>query len=389
MEERGERLGEAAWELLQRLVRERLARKAGAHLVEPQLESLELQLSLPLAGPGADAASFAERLTAAVDQLLDDAVERAAIFRPGQAYCHRCESADCAHASPADCRQIFVGYSPTGTPRWKDFAQFCLERKHPLVDKLYDDPPALISLVQDRRALHGSMLDAFQNRAFELLGQLTVGFFSVRATAAEGRGVLAVSVQVVASTHRGSVPRVDLNLLGRSPSGQGLEQLWDRHEELPWRRSIRWAQAALQTLVPRGTPRDGRSIARMLPELERRVIGILQGLGRRLEREQRARSRRTKHAEQRHVSGSRPTPKAIDDARSVNEESLLVDARKGTLVVLGQRGRTHFFTSEGQHVSSVRYSRDAIARKLKLELWSEATRDQLASFRRMIELQVS
>ena len=44
----------------------------------------------------------------------------------------------------------------------------------------------------------------------------------------------------------------------------------------------------------------------------------------------------------------------------------------GSRVVLGQRGRTHFFTSEGQHVSSVRYSREAIARKLSLEQWSEA-----------------
>ena len=65
----------------------------------------------------------------------------------------------------------------------------------------------------------------------------------------------------------------------------------------------------------------------------------------------------------------------------------MVDARSGTLVVLGQRGRTHFFTSEGQHVSSVRYSRDAIARKLKLEQWCEASRDQLETFRRMIEAQ--
>ena len=388
MEERGETLGEVAWELLQRIVRERIARKPGAHLIEPQLESLELQLSLPLAGPNADAASFAERLGEAVDRLLDDAVERAAVFRPGNAYCHRCESADCEHAVPLDCRHVFIGYSPTGTPRWSDFGQFCLDRKHPLVDKLYDDPPALVSLLQNRRELHGSMVEAFQNRSFELLGQLTVGFFSVRTTAEEGRGVLAITVQVVASRHRGSLPRVDLNLLGRSPSGQALEHLWDRHEELPWRRSIRWAQAALQTLVPRRAPSAGRSVEQTMPDLERRVGGILQGLGRRLEREQRARSRRTRHAERRHVSGSRPTPKAIDDARAVNDESLLVDVRSGTFVVLGQRGRTHFFTGEGQHVSSVRYSRDAIARKLKLERWCEASREQIESFRRMIEVQV-
>ena len=124
-----------------------------------------------------------------------------------------------------------------------------------------------------------------------------------------------------------------------------------------------------------------------LPDLERRVGGILEGLGRRLEREHRARSRRTRHAERRHASGSRPTPKAIDDARVVDEESLMVDERSGTLVVLGQRGRTHYFTGEGQHVSSVRYSREAIARKLKQEQWSEASPEQIETFRRLIEAQ--
>jgi hypothetical protein len=63
----------------------------------------------------------------------------------------------------------------------------------------------------------------------------------------------------------------------------------------------------------------------------------------------------------------------------------MIDARSGTLVVLGQRGRTHFFTSAGQHVSSVRYSREAIARKRKLEQWSGASREQIESFRRLIE----
>jgi hypothetical protein len=378
MEGRGETLGEVAWELLQRVVREKLARRPGAHLIEQRLESLELRLGLPLGGPEADARSFARQLDAAIDRLLDDAVEQVATFRPGHAYCHRCERAGCEHSLPPSCRHVFVGYTPTGTPRWEDFAQYCLDSRHPRVDKLYDEPPALITLVQDRRSLLGTMLDAFQNDALDLVGQLTVGFFSVRSTAEEGRGVLAVSVQVVAS--RRGLPRVDLNLLGRSPSGHGLERLWDRHEELPWRKSIRWAQSALQTLVPRRGARG-----QLANDLEQRVVGILQGLGRRLEREHRARSRRTRHAERRHVSGKRPTPKAIDDARAVGDHGVMLDARSDTVVVLGDRGRTHFFTRGGQLVSSVRYSRDAIARKLKQEQWRELSRDEILAFRELVE----
>ena len=90
----------------------------------------------------------------------------------------------------------------------------------------------------------------------------------------------------------------------------------------------------------------------------------------------RARARRTRHAEVRHASGERPTRKAVDDARVARGEQCYVDERSGTLVVLGDRGRTHFFTADGQHVSSVRYSKDAIARKLKLEVWRKASADE-------------
>ena len=49
--------------------------------------------------------------------------------------------------------------------------------------------------------------------------------------------------------------------------------------------------------------------------------------------------------------------------------------------MLGYRGRTHFFAQDGQLVSSVRYSRDSIARKLKLRLWSRAPEEVRKAFR--------
>ena len=58
-----------------------------------------------------------------------------------------------------------------------------------------------------------------------------------------------------------------------------------------------------------------------------------------------------------------------------------MDQRSGTLVVLGDRGRTHFFTPDGRLVSSVRYSREAIERKVKAELWRPAAEEQLKAFR--------
>jgi hypothetical protein len=189
--------------------------------------------------------------------------------------------------------------------------------------------------------------------------------------------VLAITVQVAAWWSVDGVPRSGLNLLGRSPRGGGLEALWDRLGEPPWRRAVRWAQSALQA-GPRGRPANQGTSRE---ELERHAGNVLNGLARRLQRERRARTRRTGHAEYRHASGERPTRKALEDARAADPDSLLVDRRSGALIVLGERGRTHFFTEQGQLVSSVRYSREAIQRKLKAELWRRAPVEIRDAFR--------
>jgi hypothetical protein len=373
-------LGEVAWDVLQRIVREILSRRQGGHLVEADLRERELRLPLPLRGTEDAPDRFAERLVRSIEAMVDEAVEHAAAFRPGRAYCHRCVSASCEHTVPPSCRHVFVGYGPTGSPRWADFAQLCLDLKHPEVDRLYDQPPAFLTLVQDRATLHAGILDPFRNEAFELMGQVCAGFFTVSARAHEGRGVLALTIQAAETRGRGGRRRLGLNLLGRTPGGEDLDALWERHDELPWRPAVHWAQSALDSLAPV----SGRS--RRLPgeAIEHRVSGIMRGLARRLERDRRARARRTRHAEDRHASGQRPTRKALDDAREAGPESMLVDERRRTVVVLGDRGRTHFFTADGQHVSSVRYSKEAIARKIKLETWRQASTAEIESLRQRL-----
>jgi hypothetical protein len=188
--------------------------------------------------------------------------------------------------------------------------------------------------------------------------------------------VIAITFQVAASLPRGGPVRLGLNVLGRTPAGEPLESLWDRHRDLPWRTAVRWAQSALRTVKIPGGRIDAR--------VHGRVEGILRGLARRLERGTRARTRRTDHAEDRHLSGRRPTRKAIEDVRDAGSDGFLVDERSGTVVVLGDRGRTHFFSLEGRLVSSVTYSRDAIGRKVKLGIWREATGDEAEELRRRL-----
>jgi hypothetical protein len=351
-------LGEIAGDVLQRIVRELLARKAGGHLIEARLEEIELRLPLALR---ADPADFADDLVGTLDRILDDAIQHAAAFRPGRAFCHRCAQAGCEHSVPPSCREVFVGYAPTGVPLWKDFAQHCLDLKHPEVDRLYDEPPAFLTWVQAGDELRRRLLTAFRSPSYELFGQIAAGFFPVKTRQEEGRGVLALTFQVVGSRGRRD-RRLALNLLGVAPSGEELETLWERYREVPWMRAVRWAQSALASIRIGGRRRRGSLDDR---EVDVRIEGILRGMARRLEREHRARSRRTHHAEHRHESGRRPTRNAIDDIRAAGPDAILVDERSGTVVVLGDRGRTHFFTAEGRLVSSVRYSPDAIERKRK------------------------
>jgi hypothetical protein len=378
IKDRVEQLGEETHALLCEMVRELLARKSGSHLVEATLATLDLQLPLALKGADADPANFSRQLTDSINEFIDAAVQHAAVFRPGHAYCHRCEGGMCEHSQPPSSRHVFTGYAQTGTPRWLDLAQFCLERKHPEVDRLYNDTPAFVTIVSGSDELHRGMLGVFRQGSYELLGQVIGGFFTVPTRLEEGRGVLALTVQAAASRSRNGGHRYGLNILGRSPSGDGLEMLWERQKELPWRKAVGWAQSALNSLPGRvsRTRSGSRGISRQ--ELDRRVDGIMHSLARRLERDSRARLRRTGHAEQRHASGERPTRKAIDDARSVGIEALMCDEHSNTLVVLGDRGRTHFFTPDGKHVSSVHYKKDAIARKITKDLWRQATAEELA-----------
>ena len=371
MEDRSLALGEIAWDVLHRLVRERLSRKAGAHLIEGAIDRIALSLALPLKGLPAPGPAFARTLVDAIDEILDEAIQHAASFRPGHAFCHRCGSTPCEHSAAPSHRHVFAGYTPTGVPRWEDFAQICLDLRHPEVDRLYADPPAFVSLVRTGAELNADLLDAFHGTSgYELMGQVAAGFFPVRAKDGEGRGILALTFQIGRSRAARGPKRFGLNVLGRTPQGEPLDLLWERQDLIPWKAAVGWAQAALQTLE-RGRLRDD--------ELRVRIDGILRGLERRLAHERRASGRRTRHASERHATGDRPTRKAIEDAREARAEDVMVDERHGTLVVQGSRGRMHFYTPEGRLVSSVRYSRDAIERKRKLGIWRSASAAEAAS----------
>lgn len=112
-----------------------------------------------------------------------------------------------------------------------------------------------------------------------------------------------------------------------------------------------------------------------------RLLGVLNGLARRLEKDRRAAERKTHHARERHAQGDRPTDMALADLARAGDEAVLVDRRQDTLVVLGERGRTHVFSAEGKHVTSIRYPPEAIERRRQRDLWRPAAPEEVAALR--------
>ncbi|HEX5758266.1 MAG TPA: hypothetical protein VF121_03650, partial [Thermoanaerobaculia bacterium] len=147
-----------ALQLLAEEARERVDRHPLGHLLGAAGDALELRLAVPSAlRPGSLdklAAEAAETLQEALQALL----EHRAVLRPGRVVCLRCGGADCAHAAPAEPRQVFAGYGPTGLPRFLDLGAWLLARHDPRVDLLYRQPPPLLAAVATGAELTASLL---------------------------------------------------------------------------------------------------------------------------------------------------------------------------------------------------------------------------------------
>lgn len=399
-----------ALELLTEAARERLLRHPQGHLANGPRERLELTVALPLSAtwaaprsapgsaPGsAEAAAdrtsverSARELEEAVAAAVEGLIHHRAAFRPGCVYCLRCEGADCEHAALPSPRSTFAGYGPSGMPRFVDFAQWLVERRDPRAGDLYERSSHVVAVVAEGDELLSQLLAVYRDRTagYRLHGQVTAGFY--RVADRRGNGVpIAVTFQVVSSRPQGNRRRYGLNVLALGPEGEPAEHLFDRLGESPWHSEVRWAATVLASIESsvRSVTKKGRHRKTKDAEAkaERRIAGLLQAFARRLEKGKRARERRTRHAEERHTQGDRPTRMALADLAQAKDEDVLLDTQRRTFVVLGERGRSHIFNRQGKLVTSIRYSTDAIDRRRENGRWKPLPRDEVRALRAMVE----
>ena len=371
-----------ALEELAAAARERLDRKAIGWNRNGGSPRLPLRLAVPLGPVGED---LVAQTRAALEREIDSFLDHQAVFLPGRVFCLRCGQADCEHSRPTEARQVFAGFGPSGLPRFLDFGQWLLERQHPQVDRLYAEPPRLVTDFATGKELHSELLPAFRDRktGFRLEGQVTAGWFRVPMRDRRP-AMIALTFQVLSSAPKakkgkGRYRRLGMNVLGQGPEGEALGDLYDRLDDLPWKPAQQWGQEALDTLDRAQGPGAGT-----WQEVSQRIDGILNGMARRLQQARRSRDRRTEHAQDRHKTGERPTRMALKDLAAARDESFLFDRRRKTVVVLGQRGRAHVWSLEGKLVTSIRYSGDSIERKKKLEIWRPARLEEIVALRKVV-----
>lgn len=63
---------------------------------------------------------------------------------------------------------------------------------------------------------------------------------------------------------------------------------------------------------------------------------------------------------------------------------MLVDRRRDTLIVVGERGRAHVFNRRGKLVTSIRGTPDSIARRRERGRWRPAEQEEIADLKERI-----
>ncbi len=379
---------------LSRAAGERLARHPLGHLANGRGGQLELTLQIPIGATDVSAEAV-DQATSSLEREVEGLLAHRAAFKPGRILCMRCASADCEHSIPDNPRQVFAGYGPTGIPQYQDFGQWLLDRQHPGIDRLYQRPSKLVTEVVSGAELTGQLLPEFRDHRldYRIHGQVAAGWFLVpngNGGAPEG---VALCFQVLSTARkrrkrRRARRRLGLNILGTGPAGEPLAELYDRLHSIkgrrtgfsiPWAEAVSWSQQALDSIERS----QGKKSA--TPErLSGRIEGVLNGIARRLEHHRRSRDRRTGHGQKRHKEGDRPTQMALRDLARAGDGNVLFDLRRKTMIVLGEKGRAHVWSTEGKLVTSIRYSPDSIAKKKNLEIWRQATAREIAALRKTI-----
>lgn len=368
-----------------RLLARRAAVEAGLSPGERLPEApIRLSLSIPLDPVETTVGVEATSLVQDVARAVQGTVREFLAFRPGRVHCLQCGTSDCPHGAPGSDTMVLSGYGPSGKPRFLEFAHLLLDRGDPRAGSLFGDRPRVVVLRLDAQDLHRDLLSPPPpDVPVRILGQVCAGPLDRDdLPEGEGRDRFVLSLQVVETRSSEGRTRLRLNVLGAdvevlSSWGKAI----GRDSEERVRRLVRGMQGRLDDLGRRAA-RERRRGGAM--DVEGAVSALLERVRAEMEQAWGGDAARTRHARRRHLDGDRPTALALADAREASEDRLRWDQDRETVVVLGPGGRTHVFTVDGRHVTSIVRSPGEDRRKETRQRWRLLTAAEMARFRQAV-----
>lgn len=350
----------------------------------PPEEAVRLAVSVHLGDADSSVEADARSLVREVERTVRDLVRSALAFRPGRVHCLQCGTSDCPHGSPPSDTMVFAGYGPSGKPRFLEFAHLLLDRGDSRAAWLFGDRPRVVILRMDARDLHRDLLAAPPpDCPVRLLGQVCAGPLDRSGgPGEEAPERFVLTLQVVETRSAAGRSRLRLNVLGADVevlSSWADDTGRDADERV--RRLVRRLQGRLDELgrrVARERRRGGGT------DLEAALSALLDRTRAEMEQAWSGDFGRTRHAMKRHLDGDRPTALALADAREASEDRLRWDGERETVVVLGPKGRTHVFTPDGRHVTSIVLGPGEDRRKANRERWRLLTGPEAARFRQAV-----
>jgi len=312
-----------------------------------------------------------------VKRAVREAGARELVFHRGRVFCYRCESSLCPHGHPPSPAKVFGGYSPTGLPRWVELTEIMIAMKHPRIEALFDSSARMLAAAyMDSPSLKHRQLGVFgrQSKTYDILCQVVVGYlrFPLRKEGAGGGEKVALTLQAVEIRDRSRKGRVVLNVLGNLADGSPAVESLEGAFQMRILDSVVTARRLLARLGGQGR-KPSAAIEKPADKIMRKTAGALERLGRQSER-------RTGHAEYRRAE-KRPTSKALEDALAAQDEALLWDDRKKTVIVCGGRTRVHVFSLEGKHVTSFSLKREELDGRVRRRRWNPLSSQRRRDFR--------
>lgn len=327
---------------------------------------VELSVRVPL-DDRADARQAAGHVTEQILQRLREVREHERALQPGAVFSYFHESAQVEHCRPQEPRQVFEGYQSTGRPIFGDFVTMAIERKDQGIDQLLAGQDVVLTHVTMGRVLRTQQLAEFggNSQVYKILGQVDAGLF--RVLGADQK--CAFSFQLLRGKTLEGKPRLRLHAVGKvdlmdlaDPGVLNILSRFQRHLDT-------------ESLRLQGKEKNGEV------DDEAFVLPLLQDLAQKLSGHARSTARRTQHAVARSDEGQRPTPRAYPDASEAHDDAILWDTEKGTIVVVGPKGRVHVFTPQARHVTSVMMQGSAIERRRQQSRWRSAEPEERGEFR--------